>query len=257
MVKAPPKSPGEMLDELLREQGMTQTEAATKLGLTRPYLNGVINGKYPLGPDLRLRLQPLLNVKPDFWEGVQRDYEVWQNSAEGRAARMAGSIDEYHNLLDLRGAHALVDHEIEGALKAGALEVTNFDVARDRDRLLATSLHLTIGLRGYLHTPGSHETVGVATKPGLVLKRGQMVTLSTRESLLLSSRIRAHVHGLTEQWADKFLHCFHQRLLEPGFRGPLTFSLINAGPVDVDLPEGERCLSISFEYLAQEAVAAV
>jgi len=255
MVKSPPKSPGDMLDELLRERGMNQTEAATKLGLTRPYLNGVINGKYPLGPDLRLRLQPLLETKPEFWESVQRDFEAWQNSVDGRAARMAATIEDFHNALDLRGAHTLVDHEIEGAMKAGALEVVPFDPTRDRERLLATSLHLTVGLRGYLHTSGSAETTSVMTKPGLLLKRGQMVTLSTRESLVLSSRVRAHVNGLTEQWADKFLHCFHQRLLEPGFRGAITFALINAGPTDVELPEGECCLSLSFEYLAQEPLA--
>jgi addiction module HigA family antidote len=255
MVKSPPKSPGDMLDELLRERGMNQTEAATKLGLTRPYLNGVINGKYPLGPDLRLRLQPLLEIKPEFWEQAQRDYEAWQSSADGRAARMAATIEEFNNALDLRGAHTLVDHEVEGALKAGALEISPFDLMRDRERLLATSLELTLGLRGYLHAPGTAETTSVVTKPALLLKRSQMITLSTRESLVLSSRLRAHVNGLTQQWADKFLHCFHQRVLEPGFRGALTFALINAGPSDVELPEGEPCLSLSFEYLAQEPLA--
>jgi len=88
-----------------------------------------------------------------------------------------------------------VDHEVEGALKAGALEISPFELMRDRERLLATSLELTLGLRGYLHAPGAAETTSVVTKPALLLKRSQMITLSTRESLVLSSRLRAHANG--------------------------------------------------------------
>jgi len=88
-----------MLDELLRERGMNQTEAATKLGLTRPYLNGVINGKYPLGRTCACACSRCSRSSRSFREQAQRDYEAWQSSADGRAARMAATIEEFNNAL--------------------------------------------------------------------------------------------------------------------------------------------------------------
>ena len=82
--KGAPKSVGGTLADLLAARNLNQTEAATKLSLTRPYLNGIINGKYPLSMDLKMKLKSLLNVEPDFWAGVQTAHELWKGSPEGR-----------------------------------------------------------------------------------------------------------------------------------------------------------------------------
>lgn len=248
-----PKSPGETLGDLIREKGLNQTEAATKLGITRQYLNSVINNKYPVTAELRLKLSELLKTKPDFWAEVQKNWDEHLTSPEGRALKREREQDELTLNFDIRGGHTLVDHEIEAAMKAEHLAIVPFD----RECLHSTCYHLSFGLRGFSYPPGSAEPRQIATKPGFLLKRGQMLTISTRETLTLPSRVRAVVHGLTEQWSDKFLQCFHQRVIEPGMSGSVTFGLINSGPFDLEITEGEPCLALSFEYLAQEPVASI
>ncbi len=257
--KAPPQSPGEALADELNARGLTQTEAATKLNLTRPYLNGVINGKYAFSTEMRLKLKPLLGIEPEHWAEIQRSYELWKDSPEGRNALLEKGREDLYNLLDLRGAHVLTTHEISDTIQHGAIEISEFDLGRENDkqRLMATSLQLTFGRSAWVKTLGSDEDKEISLRSGFTLKRGQMVLFATRESLTLSSRIRALVNGLTEHWATRFIQCFHQRLLEPGSSGPITFGLVNHGPTDVEISEGDPCLSISFDYLAQDPNASL
>jgi hypothetical protein len=89
-----------------------------------------------------------------------------------------------------------------------------------------------------------------------VLKRGQLASLETRERLTLPMRIRATVKGLAEPWADKFLQLSGKVLHEPPTNdAPLNFGLINQGPYDLTLTEGDPILVVTFDYLAHEPVA--
>jgi antitoxin HigA-1 len=254
MLTEQPKRPNEVLSELLDSLNVTQTRAAELLGISRPYFNGVINGRYPLSPELRIKLQNVVNKDPEFWSEVQTNYDRWKLSPAGRTVEHAKTIDQLYASLDLIGPHVMVDHQIEAALRMGALQITPFSLDRDQDRerLQASSLQFTIGVKAHAYLGSGATTKEVLTRPGYMLKRGQLLTLTTKESLILPNRIRAIVHGLTEQWNDKFLHCFHQKLIEPNLSGPLVFSVINAGPDDLEIQEGEPCLSVSFEYLAQQ-----
>ncbi len=246
-----PKSPGEVLGDLIRDKGLNQTEAATKLGISRQYVNSVIKGKYPVTAELRLKLSDLLGTKPEYWAEVQKGWDEYLASPEGRAVKREIAQDELTLNLDIRGGHTLVDHEIEAAVKAEHISIRPFD----KERLTPTCYLLGFGLRGFVHAGG--EMRQVATRPGFVLGRGQMLTISTQETLALPGRVRAVVHGLAEQWSSRFLQCFHQRVIEPGMNGTVSFSLINLGPSEVEIMEGEACLALSFEYLAQEPVASL
>ncbi len=246
-----PKSPGEALGDLIREKGLNQTEAAMKLGITRQYLNSVINNKYPVTAELRLKLTDLLKTRPEFWAEVQKVWDEHLSSPEGRALKRDREQDDLALSFDIRGGHTLVDHEVEAAVKAEHIGIKPFD----RDRLGSTCYQMSFGLRGDCYSGTS--TRPIVTKPGFTLQRGQMLSISTRESLVLPGRVRAIVHGLTVQWTSQFLQCFHQRVIEPGMSGPVAFSLINSGPYDLEIAEGEPCLALSFEYLAQEPVASL
>jgi antitoxin HigA-1 len=173
MTLTAPRSPGEAVAELFTQQGLNQTEAAAKLSISRPYLNGVINGKYPLTAELRLKMSSVFGTKPEFWSEVQRSYDKWHTSDDGQATRRAAAASNLHTNLDLTGGHVMVDHEIEASVNAGVLGIDGFE----RDQLRATSYHFTLGLRGFLYLPGNTEPKSVATKPGLVLKRGQAASL--------------------------------------------------------------------------------
>jgi addiction module HigA family antidote len=252
-----PKPTGELLDDLLRENGLNQTEAATKLNLTRQYLNGVINGKYPISADLRLKLEPIVRVKPDFWNEAQRAYDAWKQSPEGRAIYMAKNQEELFTLLDVRGQHTLLDHEIVAALNSSLIVIEPFSAEKDEDRIRATSVQLTFDAEAQVHNGTSTRTMPLGNereqiKP-LILKPGQRLTMKTREVIHLPHRVRALINGLTGQWATSFIHCFHERVMEPGTTQPVTFGLLNAGSDDLELNASEVCIAVSFEYLAQEA----
>ena len=63
-----PTHPGEILKEdILPELGITVTEAANQLGVTRVALSRVINGKAGISPYMALRLAAWLGSSPESW----------------------------------------------------------------------------------------------------------------------------------------------------------------------------------------------
>lgn len=77
-LKRPPTRPGDMLlEEFLRPAGLTQVEAARRMKIPLNRLNELINGKRGITADTALRLARLLKMSPDFWMGLQADWELW------------------------------------------------------------------------------------------------------------------------------------------------------------------------------------
>lgn len=75
-----PPHPGEIIKEdILPALGLTVTEAAQQLGITRVALSRVINGKSAISTDLALRLEDWVEgPTADVWLGMQTDYELWR-----------------------------------------------------------------------------------------------------------------------------------------------------------------------------------
>ena len=68
----PPTHPGEMLlEEFLKPLGMSQTELATKIGVSYPRINELIHGKRGITPDTALRLEQLFGMEAQFWLNLQ------------------------------------------------------------------------------------------------------------------------------------------------------------------------------------------
>lgn len=86
----PPTHPGEMLlEEFLVPLKITQTELATRLGISYPRLNEVIRGKRSVTPDTALRLSRVLGMPADFWLGLQQDWDLWHALRGANAAEIA------------------------------------------------------------------------------------------------------------------------------------------------------------------------
>jgi len=78
-LKRPPTRPGDMLlEEFLRPAGLTQVEAARRMKIPLNRLNEIINGKRGITADTALRLARLLKMSPEFWMGLQADWELWR-----------------------------------------------------------------------------------------------------------------------------------------------------------------------------------
>ncbi len=74
----PPTHPGEMLlEEFIKPLGLTQAELARHLGVSYPRLNEIIKGRRSVTPDIALRLSRVLGMSPDFWLGLQQDWDLW------------------------------------------------------------------------------------------------------------------------------------------------------------------------------------
>jgi plasmid maintenance system antidote protein VapI/deoxycytidine triphosphate deaminase len=246
------KSPGELLEEKIKGKNLNQGQAADLIGISRQYLNGVINGKYPFTADLGLKLKEPLGLSPEFWTEAVRNYEEFLQSDQGQQVKRAK--DEEALLLDfeLQSARTLVDHQILSALDAGYLGISP---APGRDRVMASSVVLGLDLKGSLYSSAGGVPESAATKPALALGRGETLSISTIEKIRLPSRVTGHVLGLHDSLAAQCLHLSCARTLEPGHpANHITFSLTNIGPFTVRLSYGDPCLVIAFEFLAQEPV---
>ena len=84
-----PPHPGETLrEDVLPALGLTITEAAKQLGVTRAAFSRVLNEHAAISPEMALRLEGWLGVenggRADLWLGQQAAYDLWQ-------ARQAGA----------------------------------------------------------------------------------------------------------------------------------------------------------------------
>jgi len=74
----PPTRPGEMLlEEFVKPLAITQSELASRLGISFPRLNEIIRGKRTITSDTALRLARVLGMSADFWLGLQLDWDLW------------------------------------------------------------------------------------------------------------------------------------------------------------------------------------
>jgi len=72
-----PAHPGEVLREYLPE-GMTVTEAARRLGVTRQALSALLNGRAGVSADMSLRLSQALGTSAEMWLSMQAAYDLWE-----------------------------------------------------------------------------------------------------------------------------------------------------------------------------------
>ena len=78
-----PPHPGETLrDDVFPALGITITEAARQLGVTRVALSRALNGRAAISSDMALRLEAWLGAErgspTELWLGQQMAYDVWQ-----------------------------------------------------------------------------------------------------------------------------------------------------------------------------------
>ncbi|HNQ98781.1 MAG TPA: HigA family addiction module antitoxin [Trueperaceae bacterium] len=77
--------PGEILKEdVLEPLGLSVTEAAERLGITRPNLSRVLNGKAGISPELALRLELAGASTARFWMNLQTNYELTEAAKRPR-----------------------------------------------------------------------------------------------------------------------------------------------------------------------------
>jgi addiction module HigA family antidote len=74
-----PPHPGEIIREMCVEPlGLTVTDTAKALKVTRKTLSGILNGRAGISPEMALRLSKVFGRTPEGWMRLQLQYDLWK-----------------------------------------------------------------------------------------------------------------------------------------------------------------------------------
>lgn len=80
-----PTHPGELLrEETLPAAGLTQSELATRLSVSRRTVSDLIHERRAINPDLAHRLARVFDTTPEFWLRLQEALDVWETLKANR-----------------------------------------------------------------------------------------------------------------------------------------------------------------------------
>ncbi len=84
-----PLHPGEvLLAEFLEPMGLSQNRLALDIGVPPRRINEIVLGKRRITADTALRLARYFRMSPQFWMGLQMDYDLDQEED-----RLAGRLE--------------------------------------------------------------------------------------------------------------------------------------------------------------------
>ena len=73
-----PPHPGEVIRSLCLEPlGLSVTDAAQGLGVSRKTLSAILNGRAGISPEMALRLSMAFDTTPESWLNQQAQYDLW------------------------------------------------------------------------------------------------------------------------------------------------------------------------------------
>lgn len=93
--KLRPVHPGEvLLEEFLKPMGLSQNQLALGIGVPSRRINEIVLGKRRITADTALRLGRYFDMSPQFWLGLQMDYDL-DVTADKLAERLEREVRPY------------------------------------------------------------------------------------------------------------------------------------------------------------------
>ena len=126
--------PGETIADVLEDRGITQTELASRTGVSTAYVSSVIAGKKGISANFAMGLEYALGVPKSFWLNLQANYESELLEAneentitdEERAAR--GDLSEIIKYLRQKGMVPVREKTDDSILSLRkVLQISNLD----------------------------------------------------------------------------------------------------------------------------------
>jgi addiction module HigA family antidote len=91
-LKRPPTHPGEVLrEDVLPALGLTVSETAKRLGISRQQLHRVLACTHPITTEMALRIGKFAGNGPGLWLRMQQAYDLWH--AEQRMKEELSQIE--------------------------------------------------------------------------------------------------------------------------------------------------------------------
>jgi antitoxin HigA-1 len=77
-LKRPPVHPGEILrEDILPNLGLSVSEAAKRLGVSRQQLHRILACTHPITIEMALRIGKFAGNGPGLWLRMQQNYDLW------------------------------------------------------------------------------------------------------------------------------------------------------------------------------------
>ena len=85
-----PPHPGEVLRDLcLKPLGLTVTQAAAALGVSRKTLSSILNARAGISPEMAVRLSLAFGTTAESWMNQQVQYDLWHAERKRNKLRVA------------------------------------------------------------------------------------------------------------------------------------------------------------------------
>lgn len=82
-IQRKPTHPGAVLrEDILPEVGLSISEMARRLRMSRQSLHRILAEEQPITPATALKLAKMLNTSPDVWLNMQRSVDLWKEQRE-------------------------------------------------------------------------------------------------------------------------------------------------------------------------------
>lgn len=84
-----PPHPGEVIRKLCIEPlGLSVTEAAAGLGVSRKTLSSILNGRAGISAEMALRLSMAFDTSPESWLAQQSQYDLWVTKKDKKGIKV-------------------------------------------------------------------------------------------------------------------------------------------------------------------------
>lgn len=93
--------------EVLQPLGLSVTEAAEALGVTRPALSALLNERAHLSPDMALRIEKAFGVSMETLMRMQNDYDISQARARADEIKVTPFKGKLSERQSARGKSAM------------------------------------------------------------------------------------------------------------------------------------------------------
>lgn len=91
-----PPHPGEILKKLCLEPlGLSVTEAAKALGVSRKTFSTLLNGRAGISPEMAVRLSIAFDTTAESWMNQQVQYDLWQAEQHRDELRVRPLVTEH------------------------------------------------------------------------------------------------------------------------------------------------------------------
>ena len=90
-LKRPPIHPGEILrEDVLKNLGLSVSEAARRLGVSRQQLHRILACTHPITIEMALRIGKFAGNGPGLWLRMQQAYDLWhvENRMTGELSKI-------------------------------------------------------------------------------------------------------------------------------------------------------------------------